>query len=85
VVGVETLQFPDYTLSHGGDCDDLVILFNTICEAVGIPARFLIASMSGIQFDHIASFIPGVGVADLTYPDYLFPVPLSEYPINRIL
>lgn len=85
VVGVETLQFPDYTLSHGGDCDDLVILFNTIAEAGGVPTQFIIASMGGSQFDHVASFIPAVGVADLTYPEYLFPVPLDQYPINLIV
>lgn len=85
VVGVETLQFPDYTLAHGGDCDDLVILFNTLSRAVGVPAQFLIASLGSSQFDHIASFIPGVGVADLTFPAYQFPVPIDQYPVYKIL
>jgi hypothetical protein len=39
---VDFLQFPGQTLSfHGGDCDDLSILYTSLLEAVGIPTAFL--------------------------------------------
>jgi hypothetical protein len=39
---VDFLQFPGQTLSfHGGDCDDLSILYASLLEAVGIPTAFL--------------------------------------------
>jgi len=56
-VGGELLQDPEVTLKiANGDCDDHVILLNSLVNAIGIPTRVvLIASTSAApnQYNHI--------------------------------
>lgn len=85
VKSVETIQYPDVTLKHGGDCDCLSLAFATICEAGGTVTNWLISKQHGSDYDHIAAFVPGVGVADLTYPGKVFPLPTEEFREAQII
>lgn len=54
---VETLMTPDITLyERAGDCDDQVILLNSLLQSIGIPTRLvLVASRRDApkEFNHI--------------------------------
>lgn len=61
---VETIQYPEQTLSLGtGDCDDMAILFAALAESVGFPTRFAAVGLSGQGFSHVLAqlMIPGQG------------------------
>lgn len=83
--GIETIQYPDYTLKYGGDCDDLSLAYAVLMWCGGIDTKWIISSMSGTHFDHIAVYVPKMGVADLTTPWKTFPLPLNLYQNYRIL
>ena len=86
VADVETLQFPDITLSHGGDCDDLSILAASYLESIGIETRWMISKQFSEDFDHIAVYIPSINsVMDLTIPGKPFPVSMGYYNEPRIV
>lgn len=44
----EQLQAPHVTLKRkSGDCDDLAILYATLCQSIGIPCQFVLMDDSG--------------------------------------
>lgn len=57
VVDVETLSYPTLTLANrAGDCDDQVVLLNSLLESVGIPTRMVaISQVPERQFTHVYS------------------------------
>jgi len=83
--GVETIQFPDYTLKYGGDCDDLSLCYSVLCFTAGVDTKWIISKQFGTQFDHVAVFVPGIGVSDLTAPWKKFPLPLNLFQGHEII
>lgn len=87
VLGVETLSTPDRTLQAlVGDCDDQATLFATLCEAVGYPTRFVVASYNDPQnFEHVYSQVCVDGAwidADTTERvplGWAAPLPILQY------
>lgn len=61
VYDVETISDPLYTISRGaGDCDDLSILMNSLCAAIGFDTKFKTIKANKKnpnQFSHVYSLI----------------------------
>lgn len=61
VNGIETLQWPEYTLEHGGDCDCQIILAGTLMESQGVAVKQAVSMQkSSNEYDHIFLIIPAV-------------------------
>lgn len=64
IAGLETLCDPRMTMIRQvGDCDDKATLLATLLECVGYPTRFVMASYSGGDFEHVylQVFVPHSG------------------------
>jgi hypothetical protein len=51
--GVDTYQNAAYTLAHGGDCEDLSVLYAALCAAVGVRARIVWLAQPGEPQAHV--------------------------------
>lgn len=73
VSGVETLQWPEYTLQYGGDCDCQIILAGTLLESQGVAVKQAVSQQrSTTEYDHIFLIVPAAGnlIFDPTNPDF---------------
>lgn len=54
VYETETIQTPDYTLTHKfGDCDDQAVLLATLLLSIGIPAAYCALGVQGGPYSHV--------------------------------
>ena len=62
----DRVQFADETLrEHGGDCDDLVVLYATLLQSLGIPTAFIEVRDPSKEIGHLyLMFDSGVALSD---------------------
>lgn len=54
IVGIETVQTPEQTLTRGyGDCDDHALLAGALLECVGHPIRFMAVGFTPTSLIHV--------------------------------
>lgn len=53
--GEEWFQRPDYTLRHGGDCEDLSTLFVALAKTLGLRARLEWFTQPNASLNHVTS------------------------------
>lgn len=87
-VDMEVLQYPEYTLRYGGDCDDLSLAYSIYLRTAGVVSYWIISKIKhSTQYNHIAVFVPNIGVADLTVPKHMkkFPLPVKIYQDYKLI
>ena len=83
---VETIQYPDITLEHGGDCDCLVLAASVLLESVGVETRWFVSKQNDSDYDHIALYLPTIGaVFDLTVPGKIFPLVPDQFNESQVI
>jgi len=56
ITNVETITTPDRLLQIcQGDCDDKVLLVDTLLESIGIPTRMVAIAFKSNEFEHVLS------------------------------
>jgi len=56
ITNVETIITPDRLLQiRMGDCDDKVLLLNTLLESIGVPTRSVAIAFKPGEFEHVLS------------------------------
>jgi transglutaminase-like putative cysteine protease len=53
--GEEWFQPAAYTLAHGGDCDDLVVLFVAAMRVLSVPATVYWITQTGQRLNHVTA------------------------------
>jgi transglutaminase-like putative cysteine protease len=51
----EWYQGPIYTLTNGGDCEDLSALFASMCNCIGVQSRVVWIDQPGAKLNHVSA------------------------------
>lgn len=65
----ELIQYPEFVIKYGGDCDCLVVLAGSCLESLGIDCKLAVSKQNNNQYDHIFLIISSINkIFDLTTP-----------------